>query len=437
MYKPIARVLALFLCAVLLSSGLFAAAYELPAPPDISSQAALMINIETGKTVYEKDSAKRLFPASAVKIMTGILVLESITDLTEQLIVSDTAVADVMGNNIGLESGEVMSVNDLLYALLVGGANDAANVLAERVGGSISGFVELMNKRAGELGCQDTHYTNPTGLHDDNMYTTASDVALIGRRAYSLNTFMEITSTAKHSIPATNKNPSSRPILNRNHFVSQAKESIYFYKYARGMNAGSTSQAGYCLTTTASQKGMTYICVILGASSYTNESEMETIYSFIEAKQLFDWIFSAYENQIVLDKKEVIAEVEVSLSANQDHVLLSPAQGIESLLPIGIDKAADIHRSWEIYNDLLVAPIKKGAVLGKITLTFEDATLGEIDLIAQSSVERSNVLYYLDEIKKFTNQRWFRASAVSLAIFVAFYIVIRIVGAGRNRRRRF
>ena len=436
MRRIIAFSLAFTMLFCITASRFGAAAYDLPQPPMLTSKNIVLQNLETSAVVYEKNSTERIFPASTVKIMTAIVAMEHITDLDEQVTASAEAVANVSGNNIGIVEGETFAVRDLLYALIIGGANDAAYILAEYVSGTIPDFVQQMNYKAEEIGCMNTYYTNPTGLHNDNQYTTAADTARICMYAYNTNMFLEISSTTKYTIAKTNLNEGNRAIFNRNHFVSQAAESRYFYRYARGMNAGSTLEAGYSLCTVAEQKGLSYLAIIMGGNSETID-DIITINTFQDAKYLFNWIFDSYQFQKVLDKKDIIEEVSVDLAVKNNFVLLAPETHIEALIPVGIDRKTDLTRSYTITSERIVAPIKKGQVLGEITISFEGKILGQTNLVSQASVERSNILYFLDLVKQTMSERWFKASAVALGIFVVFYALISAVGYARKRRRKF
>lgn len=221
--------------------------------------------------------------------MTGLVAIDALSGrLDETVTVTAEMLKGVAGNNIALKAGEVVTVKDMLYAALCGGYNDACAVLAHLVGGSMAGFVKLMNERADALGAASTHYTNPSGMHHEDMVTTTADTFRIALEAAHTPLYMEITSAAKYVMPATNL-ASERNIYNRNALIARNKEIIYYYAAARGLNSGSTTEGGYCLVTTAEQNGLTYLCVVMGGEEIDGK-----ITSYTLAKTLLDWAFASY-----------------------------------------------------------------------------------------------------------------------------------------------
>jgi len=412
----------------------------LDSPPDITASAAVFLNAGTGKTVYEKNSRDEVFPASTVKIMTAIIVLENVGDLEGKTIISKYVVNNTAGNSLDpkMSEGEVFTVENLLYAMLVSGANDAALALAEYVSGSVGDFVDKMNARAVELGCEKTVFANPTGMHSPSMHTTASDMAKIAFHASKMQKFMEISGAPKYTIPYTNKERDNRPLFNRNHFISKAYRTQYYYSYARGMNYGYTPEAGYCLTTVAEQKGLTYLCVLIGSTdSAVSGSESARINCFSDARSLFEWAFSIYSIKPVITKKDLITEVEIDLSANSDTVTLIPGEDISVLLPKNADLEKEITTNCDIYEEMLVAPIDKGQELGRLTVYYNGEIVGSTKLLSNSDIERSFVLYILRQIKNIVSGLWFKASVISFIIIFTGYIIISLVRSNKKEQKRF
>ncbi|MBQ8400904.1 MAG: D-alanyl-D-alanine carboxypeptidase, partial [Clostridia bacterium] len=208
---------------------------------------AYLYNFENDEVLLEKGMEERIYPTSTVKVMTGIVAIEALgDDLQKQVVITDEMLSKVAGNNIGLKSGEVVTVEQLLYGTLVNSANDTAIALAYAAYGSVEAFVEKMNEKAAWLGAYDTYYANPTGMHNDAMVTTVSDTAAIAKYACSLPLYMEIVSTPKYVMEATNVSD-YRNIYNRNCLISKYYNVNYAYKRAIGMNAGSTPQGGYAI----------------------------------------------------------------------------------------------------------------------------------------------------------------------------------------------
>ena len=409
-----------------------------PLPPNITADAAVIVNLNSDKIIYEKNSNKIVFPASSVKIMTAILVIENVEDLEQQTIISQEVVNKTLGNNIAMTAGEIFTINDLLHALLIRGANDAAIALAEFVSGSEAEFVIKMNEKAVELGCTNTVFANSHGIHSDIMYTTALDVAKIAAHASSIQQIMDISSNPKYDIPVTNRTNTVRILLNRNHFISKSDTSRYFYDYAKGINSGSTREAGYCLITTATQKGVTYLCVILGASSTPIASTGgELINSFSDARALLEWVFSIYSYRTVLTQKEIVHEVKIELAATKDYVGLVPDRDVEALLVQNTDIDSEILKIHTIYEDMLVAPIEKGQHLGDMVLIYGNETIGTVKLLANADVERSNVLYGLERIENIVATRWFRASVIIFLILFSFYVTVALIRSSSKNKKTF
>ena len=414
----------------------------LPDPPNITAKAAIMVNLNTGELVYEKNSHEIIYPASTVKIMTAILVMEKVTNLQEKTIVSQYVVDNTIAaskriNDPEVKVGEVFTIEELLNAMLLSGANDAAMAMAEYVSGSVQEFVALMNEKAIELGCTNTIFANPTGMHDDSMYTTAADIAKIAEHASKIPEIMDISSEGKFTINPTNKTSTARSITNRNHFVSKATAaSRYFYPYARGINLGNTIEAGYCLATVAEQKGLIYLSVVMGSTAIP-APEAEIPNSFSDARSLFDWVFEIYSYKNIVSTSRKIATVEIRLSANRDTVTLVPDSDIELLLPQNVDMDKEIVTQWTTYEDRLIAPIEVDDILGEVTVLYNGEIQGRANLLSTAHVEVSNILYMIEQVKSVTSRAWFKASVIIFIVLFAGYVVISLVRSNRREPKRF
>lgn len=407
-------------------------AHALELPVVENAAGAYLYNFENDAVLLSYEAERRIYPASTVKLMTGILALEELGDQTDkEITVTSAMLSGVTGNNIGLKVGEVVSVADMLHALLVNGANDAAQVLAVTVAGSIEDFVSLMNDKAQRIGAYDTYYTNPTGMHSDAMVTTVADTARIARYAYDLEGFLEITSVTQYVMDATNKSD-YRNLFNRNSQLSKYYDNRYFYTDALGMNAGYTKQAGYCIVSVARRDDLTYLCIVMDA-----EETEEATWSYVNARNLLEWAFESYAYTEVLSASARICELPVSLSSTVDHVTLTPAESIVRYLPTDIDPGTELHVSYTTLDESLSAPVEAGQVCGSVTVTWGDEILGSTELIATSSVSRSEFLYLLQQIRVFTEGRFFRATVVFLILFSVLYVLLEARHREKNRRRYF
>ena len=233
--------------------------------PTIYSQAAILVDSKDGTVIYEKNSNERMFPASTTKILTGIIAIEKCS-LDERVVASENAINSIKSGytNANIQVGEELSMEDLLYALLIKSANEAANVIAEYISGSTENFANLMNEKAVELGCKNTHFVNANGVHDDNHYTTASDLALIAEYCMKNETFRKIVATEYYTLPATPQYPSDDRILKNSNSL-QIPDHAYYYPYAIGMKTGFTSEAKNCLIAASKKDDLELISIVLHA----------------------------------------------------------------------------------------------------------------------------------------------------------------------------
>lgn len=256
-----------------------------PQGPEITSEAAVILEDSTGTTLYAKNMDEVLYPGSTVKIMTCLLALEN-SNLTDEVTMTATGVSGVTdgGANISAQLDEVFTMEQCLYAIMVASANDIALQVAEHVGGSVENFVAMMNTRAAQLGCTNTVFTNPTGLPDENQHTTAHDMALIMKAATENPSFSPIASANTYTIPATNVSGGARSLTSK--FTMTNNSSDAYYQGCLGGKEGFTEASQSTLVCSAQRNDVTLICVILkGASGQTDD----------EAITLLDYGFSNFQ----------------------------------------------------------------------------------------------------------------------------------------------
>ncbi len=394
---------------------------------------AYLYNFENDEVLYSVGADERVYPTSTVKLMTGIVAIEELgDDLSRQVTITAEMLSKVAGNNVGLLAGEVVTVEQLLYAMLVNSANDAAMVLAYAACGSVEAFVERMNEKANTLGAYDTYYANPTGMHNDAMVTTVADTAIIAKYAYTLPLFMEIVSTPKYVMEATNLSD-YRNIYNRNCLLSKYYNVNYPYPRATGMNAGATTQGGYaiCATAEESSTGLSYLAIVMGA-----DEEDGAIYSYVNAIKLFEWAFQNYDYIEVLSADRIICELPVRLSSTLDYVTLVPSENIEVYLPTTVDVERDIRYSYNTYADTMDAPIATGEEAGTITVLMGERILGSCTLVTTSSVARSEFLYFLARVRQFSQSRFFIATVVAAVVLSIVYVLLKAHWREKHIRSR-
>ncbi len=423
--SAVLSLLALFLPAVSLAVPVQA----IEAPEVQYAGGAYLYNFENDAVLYTYNEDVRLYPASTVKLMTGILAIELLGDTPDRTITVTQEMLDkVTGNNIGLVVGETVTVDDMLHALLVNGANDAAQVLAVTAAGSVEAFVSMMNEKAQLLGAYETYYTNVTGMHNEAMITTVADTATIAKYAYGLPRFTEITSVTKYVMDATNKKD-YRNIFNRNSQLSKYYDTRYFYADSIGMNAGYTKQGGYSIVSVAQRDELTYLAIVMNA-----EGTDETVWSYANAENMLEWAFDSYGYTEVLNASARICEIPVELSSTVDYVTLVPAESIVRYLPTDVDPAM-LHISYTAFDETLTAPIEAGQICGTVTVTHGEEILGSTDLVSTVSVTRSEFLFMMERIKAFTASRFFKATIVFAIVFGVAYVLIEAHRREKKRRR--
>ena len=429
-----------FLLTLALSAGLmvpFASAAE---APEITAKAALLVDVtyeDEGEVLYEYNAHEKMYPASITKVMTGLLTLEAVErgELSlDQEITAGSSVNDIPfgASTAGIKVGEVMKLGDVLRCALIPSANEACNILAETVSGSISAFVELMNQRAAELGCENTHFANPHGLHDDDHYTTAWDIYLICREAMKNATFREIVSSKSYTVPATNLSE-ARTLHDTNSLISTFNRTGYYYEYATGIKTGYTPEAGRCLAASATKGDRSLICVVLGCERTPGSTGSEGFVEFTESTDLMEWGFDNFSRQTILTTTDLQGDLPVTLSQTE-YVAVQPSGTLEATLPRDVDLSTFTYTpTW--YAESVEAPVAKGQVLGTITVSDGDRVYGTLDLMAVSDVERSDLLYYLDRTEKYFSQLWVRIVLVVLLVLVAVLVLWAVFFRKRSRSR--
>ena len=392
--------------------------------PAVEAKAALLVDRKTGAVIYSLNEHSELYPASLTKIMTCLLVLEAVDEgrltLSQEITATPSALEGLAedGSTAGIEAGEILTVEELLYCLMVVSANEAGAILAEKVSGTVDSFVDRMNARAAELGCENTHFMNPHGYHDSQHYTSAWDLYLITRAALEYPMFMNVCDAASHTVPATNVS-GERQLNNTNFLIRSGRD--YYNPDVHGVKTGSHSQAGNCLVTTAQHASMDLLCVILGADRVQKEDGSWWTYSFDYTNKLYDWAFGNFSYQTVLKEDDVAGEAPVSLSST-DHVTLRPAKAVELLLPKGVTPE-DLEKTIALKSDPVEAPIAEGDVLGTLTVSLDGEECATVDLLALTDVEASRLRIFWRDLKNF-----FSTTMAKVILAVALVLAVLLGG---------
>ena len=428
----------LFALVMVFSLATPALALEDPMP---QAGAAIVVDGDNNEILYSYNANKKMYPASVTKIMTSLVVLDAVekgqVSLDTEITASSKAVVLPLGSSTaGIKAGEVLTIEQLLYCDLVPSANEACNILAEAIAGDEESFAELMNAKAAELGCVNTHFTNPHGLHDEDHYTTAYDIYLMAKAAMEYELFRTIVSTAVYELAPTNKSD-ARTLYSTNGFLSNWYVRGYKYEKAIGIKTGYTDEAGRCLASAAvDEQGRTFYCVVLGTQDAKDEEGNKIRYSFKESRRLLEWAFANFERITLLDEntRNVIREVPVTLSET-DYVLALPVGSIEATMPIdySIEDAEfiiDLPESVE-------APVTAGTKLGTVSIVYNGVNYGTLDLVASDDVERSDYLYYKAQAIMYWGYWWVKALVILALIFIILVILLIVVSIHRGSRRRY
>ena len=402
------------------------------------ARAALLIDVGTGEVLLDQNGHERNFPASITKVMTALLTLEAVRDgklsLDQEIVASESAFEGLAadGSTANIKPGEAMSVENLLNCLLIVSANEAANILAEAVAGDVPSFVALMNRRAGELGCSDTHFANPSGLHNNEHYTSAWDIYTFTSEALKYDTFRTIVARKAYDVPPTNVSK-ARALHTTNYLISNWRTRGYVYEYATGGKTGSTPEAGYCLVATAEKGTRSLISVVLGAERVTLEDKTVLTKSFSETIRLFDHGFDDFKSMDLIDTGEYIQEVPVELSSETNYVVIHPAEGIRRMVPAELEPE-DLERDITLFSESVDAPIAEGDVLGKMSISYDGVDYGTVDLVALNDVSASWLLTKEREAKEFFSQTWVKVAAAAVVVLAVSLIVLHAAFGSRPRR---
>ncbi len=438
--RAVFRVLALLVLITLIGTIVpFTASAAEDPPPDSEVGGVLLINLENNLILHEKAADAPIYPASSVKIMTGLLACQSLADrIDEEVTVSSAMLAGVEGRRMNppLADGEVLTVRDLLYAAICGGYNDAAQAVACLTAGSVADFVESMNTEAGRLNTANTHYTNCTGLHDPAMSTSVQDVAIIAREAYKSQLYMEISSARTYTIPATNVE-GERSFTNRNALISDSSMN-YFNGYCRGMNTGMTDEAGWCVVTVCERGGAANLCVVMGGQDVASG---ELIPAYVYTNRLLAWANRTYGYRTVLTAGQVLETLPVGMTGvSKSKTDLVPAEDLKVYLPADADLKYGMAYSIALTDGELVAPLTVGQIVGTVTVTYEGRVVGKADLTVTESFTRNGFLSALTGFRSYLTSRPFLISVILFLLTLAIYLRMTTGPGGRygirNIRRR-
>lgn len=394
----------------------------------LQSEGVYMVNMDTDIVIVSKNADKKLCPASTTKIMTALIALENIKDFDKTVNITYEATNEFFSGNpnysgpssAGLEAGQTnVTYWDCLYSLMVCSACESANILAINIAGSIPAFVDMMNAKAEEIGCTNTHFANTHGLYSEDNYTTARDLYLITRYAIdNYPGFMTICDTKYYDMPANSNNPNGYTISTTNQLML---DGSYYYEGVHGVKTGSINEyyeykdgawdtanpksGSMALVTTAKNKGSdgrgyNYMIVTLGAPYYDENGDRSN-YSFKDHIALYDWAYSEFVYTNVVKANEQITQAEVNQGKGVDKVGVCAAEDFYTLLEKSLNKTT-VSQEIKLYEDRvpIQAPQSKGYPVGELELKLNDETLATVQLITESDIELDVSEFYMEKVKQ-------------------------------------
>ena len=350
-----------------------------------TTNAAIVYEMNSETLVYAYNPDERIYPSSMVKLMTAIVALEY-GNMSDMVTVRQDALKKVTSSavNVKLVDGETLSLEQLMYCMMVASANDAAVVIAQYVGGTYENFIELMNQKAIEIGCRDTHYGNAHGLHDEQTYTTARDICKILKYGLEDPVFKEMFTRIRYTVPPTNRSP-ERTMRTTNNLMWDNPDNKYYDDRVDGGKTGSTDAAGRCLAITTERNDMNFMCLVMGAkASYAADGyTIERYGHFEEMLDLMDYAYGRFAYRQIFNTDQIIGQYSVANGACD--VATRPVDNISTVLPENIDQT-QITWIYEHASSAITAPVAAGQTISTVRAMYGEICIGQTQLVAVNDV---------------------------------------------------
>lgn len=399
--------------------------------PEITSGNLVVVrSVDTGQVLLDTSDGGRIQPTATAKLVSAMVIYDSISSLDEVVTVPPEAAlaknigayGDISSPMLGLTPGGSFTAKQLLTATLVSSANDACFTLAYFVSeGNIAAFVEKMNQKAQSLGCQDTLYTSPVGLSDINSYTTPVDASVIAAAFYRYNTLLDISSLPSYVI--------GNVIHTKNYLLSNTLLSGYTISGAKGMIVGQArSDGGYCLITSAEKSGLSYVFVVMESPGEIRNKDGTRQFpdnnAYDDIKKVFDWALSSFSYLTLVEDREIIGELPVTIAAgNVDHISYAAEKEVDILMPVGALRE-DVERDIMVYYDSLEAPVEKDMLVGRMDLYYGDVKIATVSLVTNGEVERSNLLSLSSKFKSLLESPAVKTAVKAVIIIIVIYFIL-------------
>lgn len=432
------KLIAIYILIFIITSLSFSIQALAEAPPNLTAEAYILIDMETGQVLAEKNADQRRSPASTTKIMTGLVAIEN-ASLEDSMTASDNAINSVDYDYVtaGIKIAETLKFKDLLDLMMITSANEASNIIAENISpdGTMQGFTDMMNSKSSQLGLSGSHFTNANGAEDENHYTTARDLATLAKAAMANDTFREVVGRTDFTLPDTNLRKSNQWNAGHLTFTNQLLRSrSRYYSKVTGIKTGYTALAGRCLVSSAvNPDGLELIAVILGTTNDTLQ--------FQESQKLLEYGFKNYSMQELVQKGKYIDRLEVADAVDAKKVEIITNSDIKRLLS---NDKAEVDKDLKViktFTKPFTAPITKGQIVGKIEYTYKGASIGSVDLVAKEAVEKTTIAILRDKYKQIVSDKRFifgvKAVVVLIVLIIILAYILRIINKRKNRRKHF
>ena len=411
------------LLPALLFATLFPAVAEVQEPSLAEAEGVLFIHLQSETEILSKNADAPIRAGASVKAMSGLLLCELLEGRTSEWIsITDQMVSGVSGYRYGFSAGDSLSALDLLYAAICGGYNDAYQILVYYTSGSPQEFLRRMNERAKDVGAVNTRFSDYTGLEDASV-TTASDLMKIALSAYKNSFYLSICSASSYTLPTIRQKASSK-ISNRNGLISSSK---YYLSGCLGICAGTTTGSD-ALVAIADRNGEGYACVILGCKSGEN-------HHYTLANRLFSWAYSSHTYVKIIDKKDILCEIPVTVSDQVSSLPVKTDENFSAYLPYGAEIGTDVLFSFRLNASSLEAPVEDHTFVGYVAVQYKGTNLTILPLYTSGSAERSNLISRILRIKNLTESRRARAGLVFFLLSMGVWIGLEFFFSYRRRHK--
>ena len=401
-----------------------AARYEIPF--DLNVASYILVSLDTGEVIFEKDAHVQRTPASLTKMLTTYVAMKYVDDLDGTTVTQTTKHTDELygmnSSTADIRSGETLTMRQLLYAMMLPSGNEAANMVEDYIAkGSRYNFSMLMNNEAKKLGCTNTNFSNPHGLFSENHYTTAYDMYLIAKACYETPGFMDIATTVHYYLPENYRHPDKYLISST--IKMQNPSSVYYREYIRGIKTGSLPEAAHNFATVCEANGEKYILVVMGAEYVDPQGNELALPAFDATAAIMDYFFDEYTLKPANSLEAPVTEVTMKYVKGKDNLLLYPKSEVYSVLPNGVDESS----FQKVFNlpDEVYAPINAGDVIGTVSYYIAGDLVGTTDLVAAESYERDTFIFLVEKLGEIVSSLYFRVVVAVTVVLIAAFLAFR------------